>query len=811
MTVVDTLEEHKLEVRHDGSLSIAVGRSVQDKQWKNRSLTWSALLHKLQKATVTPETHAEFMKLPKKEQDRIKDIGGFVGGRLKGGRRKAENVEGRQLVTLDADYAPTGLIESLDLTLGCAYAVYSTHKHTAAKPRLRILIPLDREASPEEHEAIARKLADRIGIEYFDDTTYEANQLMFWPSVPSDIDYVFDYCDDEWLSADSVLAEYPDWRDVSYWPESQRTRDLRKKTADKQMDPTEKEGLIGAFCRTYTLTEAIEKFLPNVYAATAAPDRYTYTEGSTSAGLVLYDDKFAFSHHSTDPASMRLLNAFDLVRVHKFGDLDEDADPGTAVSRLPSFKAMQDFCRKNPETVSTIVREKRERAKASFAEAETEEDEDWAGSLETNKKGEIMSTLNNCRLIMQHDPALKGIVYNRLADNLEIREPVPWQKERTFWRDSDDAQLENYLAEAYTEFPKVKILSAVTKVADDRSYHPIREYMESLPEWDGAARVDTLLIDYLGASDNAYVRSAIRKTLCAAYRRLYHPGIKFDCALILNGGQGIGKSTLISRLGMEWYSDSLSVSDMHDKTAAEKLQGFWLIEIGEMAGMRKMDIDKVKAFISRQDDKYRASYGRRVQSHPRQCVLFGTTNDEEGYLRDITGNRRYWNVVVTGRGKRRPWDLTRDEVDQIWAEVKAIDATGEELFLSPEEERLAEAEQAKALEYDPREDLIREYLDMLLPDSWDVMDPYERRDYFQDRYVDDVRLNGHQKRAEVTIAEIWVECLGMKRVDLQRKDSFLISSALTRIGGWQKSQNPKRIKYYGLQKYYVTKSKNGRY
>ena len=801
--MVEALDKHKLDVRHDGPLSISLGTSVSDTHWKNRTLTWSSLLHKLQTATITPETHADFMKKPKKDQDRIKDIGGFVGGRLKGGRRKKENVEGRQLVTLDADDAPAGLAESLDLTLGCAYAVYSTHKHTASRPRLRILIPLDREVSPEEHEAIARKLADRIGIDYFDDTTYEGNRMMFWPSVPSDIDYFFDYCDDEWLSADSVLAEYPDWHDVSYWPESRKARELRKKTVDRQADPTEKEGLIGAFCRAYTLTEAIGKFLSDVYAATASPDRYTYTEGSTSAGLVVYDDKFAFSHHATDPASMRLLNAFDLVRVHKFGSLDEDTDPGTAVNRLPSFKAMQEFCRKDRETVNTIVREKRDRAKKDYAEAD--DDDNWTGDLETSKKGEIMGTLNNCRLILQHDSALKGIVYNQLADNLEIIEPVPWQEERTFWRDSDDAQLENYLAEAYTEFPKAKILSAVTKVADDRAYHPIRRYMEALPEWDQVPRVDTLLIDYLGASDNTYTRAAIRKTLCAAYRRLYHPGTKFDCMLIPNGGQGIGKSTLISRLGMEWYSDSLSISDMHDKTAAEKLQGFWLIEIGEMAGMRKADIDKVKAFISRQDDKYRASYGRRVQSHPRQCVLFGTTNDDEGYLRDITGNRRYWNVVVTGRGRYKPWDLTQDVVDQIWAEVKVIDAKGEELFLSPEEERLAEAEQAKALEYNPMEDLIREYLEMLLPDNWDEMDPYDRRDYFRDRYENDVRLNGHQKRTEVTVAEIWVECLGMKREDLQRKDSFTIAGALTRIGGWRKAMKSKRVRYYGMQKYYVTK------
>ena len=210
---------------------------------------------------------------------------------------------------------------------------------------------------------------------------------------------------------------------------------------------------------------------------------------------------------------------------------------------------------------------------------------------------------------------------------------------------------------------------AVQKVSDDRAYHPILNFLDSLPEWDGVNRVDTVLIDYLGADDNAYVRAVSRKALCAAIMRVKVPGTKFDYITVLNGPQGIGKSTFISKLGGEWYSDSLNLSDMNDKTAAEKLQGYWIMEIGELAGMKKADLDKVKAFISRQDDKYRASFGRRVTPHPRQCVFFGTTNSENGYLRDITGNRRFWTVKVPGTGKKKPWDITPDEIRQIWAEA----------------------------------------------------------------------------------------------------------------------------------------------
>lgn len=239
---IEKLEDYKLHIKHDGSLSIATGRSRMEKEWKNKTFTWSQLLAKLKNPTRTQETYAEYMKLPKSEQDKIKDVGGFIGGSLKGGRRKADSVQARQIVALDADFAPPGLVEDLFLYIDGGYAVYSTHKHCPEKPRLRILIPLDREVTPDEYEAISRKLADEIGIDYFDDTTYQPNRLMYWGSVSHDGQYVFDYDDSAWISADEVLAQYPDWTDTSYWPESSRAAEGRKRTAKKQGDPCEKKG-----------------------------------------------------------------------------------------------------------------------------------------------------------------------------------------------------------------------------------------------------------------------------------------------------------------------------------------------------------------------------------------------------------------------------------------------------------------------------------------------------------------------------------------------------------------------------------------
>ena len=156
-------------------------------------------------------------------------------------------------------------------------------------------------------------------------------------------------------------------------------------------------------------------------------------------------------------------------------------------------------------------------------------------------------------------------MFNELADNMEITIPVPWRRPDgfRFWRDADDAQLVSYVELRYATFTARNYSVAITKVADDRGYHPIRDYLDALPSWDNTPRLETLLVDYLGAEDNEYVRAITRKTLCAAVARIFKPGIKFDHTIVLDGSQGIGKSTLIAKLGGEWYSDSFSLADSH--------------------------------------------------------------------------------------------------------------------------------------------------------------------------------------------------------------------------------------------------------
>lgn len=770
-------------------MKIAYGNSRMEKRWKNNEISWDDFCRRVSTTQTTTETVEEYRKMTKPQQDAVKDVGGFVGGHLRGGRRKTGTVLCRSMLTLDMDHGTPDILDELSLFNSHELCVYSTHKHTPEAPRLRLIFPLKRDVSEEEYPALARKVAQEIGMDLFDETTYQPHRLMYWPSTSRNGEYVYQVMDGDILDPDAYLRMYDDWRDVSTWPVSSRESEAVKKAAKQQADPLTKTGAVGAFCRTYPIREAIEKFLPDVYAPSAMEGRYDYIPADSSAGVIIIDEKFAYSFHATDPACGQLLNAFDAVRVHKFPDDDPKK----------SYNAMAEFAVADERVKLRIFEEKRQAAAEDFDEADPDA---WKKQLQYEKKSmELKNNLHNLMLILENDENLKGIVFNQLADGMEIRGKVPWPHPAKFWRDADDAQLICYVDAAYGTFSARNYDIAVTKAVDDRSYHPIREFFEMLPAWDGVERADTLLIDYLGAEDTPYVRAVTRKELCAAYCRVYHPGIKFDSMIVLNGDQGIGKSTLIAKLGGEWYSDSLNLSDMNDKTAAEKLQGYWIMEIGELAGMRKADLDKVKAFISRQDDKYRASFGRRVTPHPRQCVFFGTTNSQNGYLRDITGNRRYWNVKVPGNGKYKPWDMDEDTVKQVWAEVMVYAKAGEKLYLSPELEDYAKEEQRAAMERDDREGLVQEYLDMLLPDTWDSMDVYKRRDYVRDA-DDPMRPDGSVRRMEVSNMEIWCECFGKAKEDMKPSDSYSIAAIMERMDGWSRTGKAKVLPIYGKQRIY---------
>lgn len=772
-------------------MKIAVAKNRFAKQWKTAELTWDEFSKHCSNTVRTDETLEEYRKLPKGQQDNIKDVGGFVGGELNGTRKK-DSVINRCLLTLDADYADEDFWEQIEMFHNFKCIVYSTHKHTPEHPRLRLIIPLSRPVTADEYIAIARRVAADVGIEQFDDTTYQPHRLMYWPSTSADGEFFFKDRGGVEVDADETLARYKDWHDTSEYPVSSRQKKIVSHALKKQADPLEKNGIIGAFCRAYTVKDAIAEFLQDVYTPSTLTGRYDYIPADSVAGVVVYDDKYAYSHHATDPACGKLCNSFDLVRIHKFGHLDSD-DSGSEKS--PSFKEMAELARKDDKVKTQMIADKQTTAQKDFSVVE--DDTAWRKRLTMNKKGDIENTIQNLITILQHDANLKSIVFNELSDCIEIKGSVPWQHPSKYWRDADDAQLLTYLTLNYGKFTRVNYDIALAKVVDDRSFHPIREFLEELPEWDGVKRVDTLLIDYLGAEDNSYTRAVIRKTLCAAVARVMTPGIKFDTMLVLSGPQGIGKSTIISKLCGEWFNDSLLLSDTKDKTAAEKLQGFWILEIGELAGLKKTEIETLRGFISRQNDVFRASFGRRATPHLRQCIFIGTTNAEHGYLRDTTGNRRFFPVKVTGISEKKSWNLTKSEIEQIWAEVLVYYTNNEPLILDAETEKLAKKLQREAMETDEREGMVREYLGTLLPDNWNEMSLYERRNFLNGSEFGDVPVKGTMKRTKVCNMEIWCECFGKNKADLKRIDANAISTIMAKIEGWEKMCKKGRFGIYG--------------
>ena len=755
-------------------IQIATGNSRMEKRWNNVEMELDEFIERISHTIRTAETVEQYMKMTKAKQDAIKDVGGYVAGRLKGGRRKKDSVEYRTMIVEDMDHAVPGVIEQIEMLYNYRCLIYSTHKHTPENPRYRLAIPLSRPVSPDEYVAIARKVAEDIGIEMFDDTTYEPSRLMYWPSTSADGEFIFRDIEGEPLNPDDVLSRYKDWRDSSEWPVSSRQQNIVQREMRKQADPLSKDGVIGAFCRTYSIEDAIANFLSDVYQPSAMPGRYDYILADSQAGVVIYEGKFAYSHHATDPACGRLMNAFDMVRIHRYGELDEKAAEETEAAKLPSFTAMSEFAVSDENVKMTIAGERMEKAEKEFSG----ENEDWLKQLEYEKRSTVVkNTLRNLLLILNNDEKLKGIVFNQLSDGMEIKGAVPWEHPGRFWRDADDAQLISYVDLNYGTFSMRNYNIAVTKAADDRSYHPVREFLDALPEWDKVPRVDTLLIDYLGADDTPYVRAVTRKTLCGAVCRVLSPGCKFDTMLVLNGPQGVGKSTLISRLAGDWFSDSLNLSDTKDKTAAEKLQGYWIMEIGELAGLKKAEVETLRSFLSRQNDIYRASFGKRATPHLRQCVFFGTTNAEKGYLRDTTGNRRFWPVKTPGGSRKHSWELSNEDIRQIWAEVLVYVKAGERLYLDGKMEDTAKSEQREAMESDEREGLVREYLDTLLPEKWDDMDLFERRNFLHGEDFGKPDLKGTVRRMSVSNMEIWCECFGKERANLKRMDSGEISVA----------------------------------
>lgn len=790
---------------------ISTAPNRKAKQWREEALTWAQLKQRCGEVKRTDETVAEFSAMSPEKQSDIKDVGGFVGGKLADGKRDKSSVLSRSLVTLDADFADDRLLETFKKSWpGVAAICYSTHKHTTERPRLRLVIPLNRDVTPDEYEPISRRIAERIGIEYFDHTTHDINRLFFWPSASSDGAFYYNVALGKPLDVDDVLATYKDYHDVCEWPMASKENRIISKLAKKVGDPTEKTGFIGAFCRAYTVPEAIEAFLSDVYRPAESSDRYAYIKGSTSGGAVIYPyndkvkDAFMYSHHESDPVSGRLCNAFDLVRLHKYGHLDADAKPNTPVDRLPSYIAMQDLCRGDKKVCAEV----RARADHDFdgidfqtlnADGTVANDvEQWADNLSLDRKGRIEKNLKNIYLIIMNDERIKTR-YNLFTCH-DIAEG-PYLTDAAGPREVDDeilGKIAEYIESTYgLSLTVKKIDEALTATRTARGLDPVKDFITA-EQWDSTERVKTLLVDYLGADDRSEIRELTKRWMIAAVMRVYKPGTTFQNVLTLIGPQGTGKSTFLKYLagGPDYFTDNLDVGAL-DKERREATQGKWIIELSDLTGLSRADWQSLKSYISRDVDSGRAAYARRPENAKRRFVFAATTNDA-GFLRDSDkGNRRWW--VIDCPGIKRDWrQELRDNVPQIWAEAYHYYKTGESVELSDATRAYIEAEQFNHSEDadDPLPGQIDEYLDTLLPEDWDLWTNARRRSYYKD--LDPLEVVGRVRRNEF--------CAVAFLSEYPLKGFYAQGKALSRkINAYMNTKNNwasvyKRFSGYGLQR-----------
>ena len=786
---------------HDGPLIISTGNSRKATTWATTATSWSELTERLGKPLRGAESHAAYLKMPKAKQDDLKDIGGFVGGTLRGGRRKAGNVIGRDLITLDLDAIPKGGTQAvLDAVsaLGCASCVYSTRKHDPDHPRLRVVLPLGQAVTAEEYEPIARRIGEWLGISNCDPTTFQSYRLMYWPSASADSEFIYDLNDEPFLKPQDVLKTYRDWHNMAEWPQVPGQAAEARKAADKAEDPTTKAGVVGAFCRVYDIRRAIDELIPGTYAP---PDRWTYTGGSTAGGAIIYDDKWLYSHHATDPCSGRLVNAWDLVRIHKYGDRDGDNSDSVSPGKLESTKAMQEFALADTEVKLQLLEDRRVQVDEDFGTAPA--DGDWRLALETNSKGVVLGSLDNLRLILDNTPGFEAIGLDTFQQRYLVHGPLPWNKDDRLrdWDDADDIGLAWYMEVQHgiTDLRRIKM--AADSYMDRHRTDVLRDYLDGL-RWDGTRRVDELLVKYLKADDTPYVRAVTRKTLVAAVARGMDPGCKFDNVLTLVGEQGIAKSMLAGVLGGPWYNDNIQA--FVGKEAAEQLRGVWIVEIPEVDRFSaKYEAAAVKQFITRQDDIYREAYGRRTTPHPRRCIFIASTN-EPNFLTDAV-NRRWWIVQCHATQSDRGADiseLSRDR-DQVWAEAVALWRAGEPLTLGDELYPEATEKQAEARVEDPWEGMIAEFIEKQVPEDWETRTPDERLVWWSDDFA--MGRTGHLvNRKWVCAAEIWVELFRRERSQLDQRTARRITAAVKRQPGWEAIGV--RNTAYGKQKCFADES-----
>ena len=830
--------------------------------FKNRFETQGTLLEKTieeiytgfkYKVKRTKEKYNEYVNADKSTKLSLKDVGGYVGGETEGNRRTNNVRIKRQLLTLDIDTKLPNIFPYLERNVPYYCIVHSTHSHSPDENRFRLIFPLSREVDEDEYQALGRRIAYSIenakhetiqGL--FDETTFQANRLMFFPSAPVDGEYIcemlnLDMASEEQkiIDVDKVLDSYLDKNDIYEWFKPEKKDDAQiGKSALEGKNPLRAKGMVGAFNRTYTISQAIDKFLPHVYRK-ERNGRYTFIGGQSYGGAMsLQNDTIFYSHHGTDPANLYYRSAFDLVRIHKFGTYDTGFTPEKEiekdiVEKSDSFLKMVEFCRSIPEVVEHS--EQNISLTQRLEQQENYVNEHWLDNTETPKEETeetetkskswlvqldgLKSNAGKLDVIFSNDEQVGNLFYfDTFRANICFQRKPFWHRDFVdgqALQDKDMAHIRVHLDKVYNIKGEKAIDDAVVVEADKIQKNKVLDFFEGLT-WDGTPRLDTFFEEFFQVASNPFTKVAFKHWLVGAVSRIYRAGSPMDMLLIIKGKQGIGKSLFFKKLATldfskpadHLYSDTKIDFDKA-KDSYEQLEGIWIYEWKELAGMNMSEQESIKAFVDKTEDKFRRSYGRRNVEIKRRVAFGGSTN-ESTPLRDRTGNRRF--LVLEAQNKQNecyikdPNRFTQAYRDQLIAEAITLYKNGFDIFQwSDEELEWWEKSNESNLAENDLLGSISSFLGMKRPKHWYSMSREEMISY-----MDSYDFENNKSTSAVwgdsflvepdktCFVEIYQVALRQREITVNRFHRELIVAAVEKLG-WKVDKRQLRFGAFGTQ------------
>lgn len=670
--------------------------------------------------------------------------------------RNDNNLKSRDLIVIDIE--DTGLTSKEVLAIiqerlsSYKYLLYSSISHKPNNPRLRLVIEPDREILKEEYKPTIQHIMALLQLNY-DRSSSTWSQLQGLPIAVRDNEHIF-------IKKLDGLP-YP----------------VREASKEEQVVATYTSDPIQAFTKV-SHNEAIsimEKYIENEQGKLQERNDYylsclTTIAKSVVSGELDYEtaidciELLALNNESWKLDNINELNG-EIQRAN--GNIDYFKNKYTFLSKFK--KTQQKIKLTNAVNKNDLV-------------------------ITTDENGKVIQTLENLEKIIL---SLVPIAYNELTDVIEITDKngkiKPLEKR--------DKELLRMNIEKQFKF-KAKLVdldTAIVSASDKFRYHPIKNKIVT-KTWDGKPRAESFFIDVLGVEDNQYNRECTRKWLLASLTRLFDNGIKFDEMIILQGGQGIGKSTTLQRLSLGYYTD---ITEKISDEVTFKVLRTWLVELSELSTMVKTDSDTFKAWLSATKDTVRKRYATDPTDHPRTFAVLGTTNNKE-ILKDRTGNRRYWLMYCEkDRIKHSIWNLDYEYILQLWSEVYQWYLNKESLLISEETKQYMENLSSDALEYDPLEEKIVNILDMYVPKNWKevINNPQKRHNYrfYVNEYITFGNTNNkfpfETQIFDITTSELlYLSCDDDEfKLDLRgNSQAKAVNKIMNNLPNWEKSESIKR-------------------